>query len=342
MRNPSLFSCVVLLALASAASAHHSKTAHYDTSRTVAITGKVVQWRFRSPHTALILEVTAEDGSTERWLVEGSAVPTLKRQGIDRRTFARGDIVDVRAEPSRDPEKRVVFGLTYRKADGTVLGERREVDEAAELDAHIQGVQRLAGRWEGLGFGERFPMSLSAAGQEARDNYDDARSPANTCEPVNLPTILHVPNFLFDIRINDDEVILYHEIYQVVRKVPLGSEAQQAEPTGAFGSVRGRTDGDVLVVESSEYPASLWGLGIAAIKGSDIPASDQKRVTERYISRDDGQTLRVEYMVEDPVYLSEPYQGYRDFGRISDDTPMHPYGCDTESASRFTESLKQE
>lgn len=340
MRTATLLSMMALMVVTPGTVAHHSKTAHYDTSRHITVTGEVVKWNFRSPHASLILDVTAEDGTVERWTIAGSAAPTLKRQGMDRSTFAPGDVVDIRAEPSRKPNARTAFGLTYRKADGSVYGERKKLERVTELAPGVTGIQRLAGRWEGLGLGDLrdFKVSVNATGQEALDNYDYDASPANTCEPVNIPTILHVPNFLFDVRIDDYKAVITNEIYGVTRTVPLGTEFKQAEPTGRFGFIRGRIEGDVLVVESNKYLPSKWGTGIAAFKGgADVPSSDQKRVTERYMSRNEGQTLRVEYTIEDPVYLSEPYVGWREFNRVSDDTPIHPYECSTESASQFSD-----
>ena len=103
-------------------------------------------------------------------------------------------------------------------------------------------------------------------------------------------------------------------------------------------------EGDELVIESSEFPPSRWGLALAAIplgNGSDVPSSAEKRVVERYSASEDGSTLRVEYTVEDPVYLTEPYTGYRDFSRIPDDTPLHSYGCEVDSASRYSRNPEE-
>ena len=105
------------------------------------------------------------------------------------------------------------------------------------------------------------PLPLTAEAREASQIYDSERSPANTCEPVNMPPVLHAPNYLYDVRIADDEVILYHEVYEVTRTVPLNSGPKQAEPSGLFGMVSGRIEGDELVVESSEYQPSRWGAG---------------------------------------------------------------------------------
>lgn len=348
MRDTMGFRILLLLVVTASASAHHSRSVYYDMSTTVEITGAVVEWRFRSPHAFLSLEVTEQDGSIEQWAIDGSSVPTLRRQGLDRNTFAPGDVVTVFGQPSRDPDARLAFARTFVTADGRTLGERLALDEGVRLESDVQGVERLEGRWQGLGMGAEFrsdgespsPLPLSAAGREAWESYDEKLSPASTCEPVNTPALLHAPDFLFDVRISDEEAILHHEIYEVTRTVPLDSAPRQAEPSGVFGFVRGRIEGEELVVESSRFPPSRWGLAVAAIppgNGGDVPSSAEKRVTERYSERDGGQTLRVEYTVEDPVYLTEPYAGYRDFTRVSNDTPLHPYECDADSASRFSE-----
>lgn len=340
-----IFTTLTYLTVSPTVSAHHSKVAHFDTSRYVTVEGEVVKWRFRSPHSSMILNVTAEDGTLEKWTVEGSAAPTLKRQGITRKTFLPGDKVRIRAEPSRNPNANVAFALTYQTEDGKILGARLNLDKPVEIDSNLTGIQRLAGRWEGLGLGDlrKFKVTVNAKGQEALDNYDDELSPGTTCEPVNIPTILHVPNFLFDVRIDDEKAVITNEIYEVTRTAPLGEEFRQAEPTGKFGFIRARIEDDVLVVESKDYLPSKWGLGVAAFKGgADIPSSSQKHVIERYSSKDNGRTLRVDYTIEDPTYLAEPYIGWREFERISDDTEIHPYECSTESASSFVEQAKQD
>lgn len=345
MRSRLFFTTLVLSAVLPTASAHHSKLAHFYTDRYVTISGEVVKWRFRSPHAEMILLVENEEGVAEEWTIAGSAAPTLKRQGITRKTFLPGDKIKIRAEPSKNPNANVAFALTFQTEDGQILGARMKLDEEVEIDANATGVQLAAGRWEGLGLGDlrKFKVTVNAKGQDALDNYDDALSPANTCEPVNIPTILHVPNFLFDVRIDDKQAVITNEIYEVTRTVPLGTEFKQAESTGRFGLVRGRIEGDVLVVESKDYLPSKWGLGVAAFKGgADIPSSAQKTVTERYSSKDGGKTLRVDYTIEDPEYLAEPYIGWREFNRISDKTEIHPYECSTESASTFVDQAKRD
>ena len=336
---------VLLMLIAGSGYAHHSVVVHYDTSRTIEITGAVTEWQFRSPHVFLMLEVERDDGSFQDVVVEGASVPSMSRRGFDRDTFKPGDIVSVTARPNRDPSNPLVNGSIFVTADGRVLGGGSQLDETPVQGR--SGIELLVGRWQGRGRGAELradgesPLPLTAAAREASQIYDSERSPANTCEPVNIPPVLHAPNYLYDVQIEDDEAILYHEVYEVTRTVSLNSEPRQAEPSGLFGKVSGRIEGDELVIESSDYQPSRWGLGIAAGplgNGSDIPSSAEKKIIERYSTRDGGTTLRVDYTVEDPVYMTEPYSGYRDFTRVADDTLLHPYGCALDSASRFSRS----
>ncbi|MBT7953331.1 MAG: hypothetical protein HN764_17020, partial [Gammaproteobacteria bacterium] len=90
--------CIVLLAIvASGAHAHHSMPARYDMGRTIEIKGVVAEFKFRSPHALLILDVANDSGNVERWRIESSAVPTLRRAGFRKDTFTEGDRVTVMA-----------------------------------------------------------------------------------------------------------------------------------------------------------------------------------------------------------------------------------------------------
>ena len=130
-----------------------------------------------------------------------------------------------------------------------------------------------------------------------------------TCEPVNIPSLFYV-DYLLDIRVNEEEVIIHHEVYDVTRRVPLDSEPKSQHESGLFGVASARMEGDELVVESSDYPPSPWGLAIVTLangNGADVPSSAEKKLTERYSVSEDGKTLRLDFTLEDPVYLTEPF-----------------------------------
>jgi hypothetical protein len=207
-------------------------------------------------------------------------------------------------------------------------------------------VQRLAGRWQAplpiyAPNGES-PLPLNEAGLAARRAYDRKASPANTCEPMTVPDVYSAPFYLLDVRLTDAQAVLHHEAYDIQRTVPLSGTPAAADPRGWFGRVSGRIDGDVLIVDSSGYAASKWGLGAEVQpmgNGADVPSSAQKEVRERYSVSDDGSTLTVEYTIIDPVYLTAPYTSRVELTRVPEGTQMYPYDCDVESAGMWSRTV---
>ena len=61
---------VGLLGAAASAGAHHSFVASYDPSLAAEMTGIVVEYTLKSPHSLTLLDVTGEDGTVERYEVE--------------------------------------------------------------------------------------------------------------------------------------------------------------------------------------------------------------------------------------------------------------------------------
>ena len=329
---------VVLLALvASQVHAHHSFQVHYDADKTSELKGVVKDFRFRSPHSTMTLEVTGADGSVTPYKIELDAVPGLRRKGIDEDTFKPGDIITVAGEPSRNPDNRLVHGRTFITQDGTMLGEKMELADTSPFGPGGSVHDRISGRWMPI-MSERIvgetPLQLTAAGRSAWENFDPAQSPSNTCEPPKIPTLVSI-SYLYDIRIGAEAVTLTNELYGVTRVASLSGEPEQAEASGQHGLVSGRMDGEVLVVESSVYPASRYGLAIAGGPnggGADVPSSPQKTVVERYSASGDGKTLWLEYTMADQVYLAEPFTRTLELRRVPDDTPMHPFECNVESS----------
>ena len=319
--------------------AHHSFIANYDMGTEVELTGVVVDFRMRSPHSYVAIDVEGEDGTAQRWDIETHSVPGMRRMGLDENSFQPGDVITVVAWPSRRPNNRLIAGQQFFDGSGVPIGQHSGFG-APDPASAATGLAGIGGRWlTPIPRGNmETPLPLNAAGLDAWNSFDARLSPANRCEYATIPSIFYAP-YLYDIRIEDDEVVFTHEVFSVTRQVPLNAEPRQVEPTGAFGVASARIDGDALVVESSAYPSSGWGLGIAAGDngaGRDVPSSDRKRVVERYSITGEGD-LRVDYTMEDPAYLTGPYSSVVVFSRVADDTPIHPFDCDTESAERYAE-----
>lgn len=351
------------VAWAGLANAHHS-TGVFDVDKTIELRGTIVDFKLRNPHASLVVnaQVVSEGeprGPVARWEVESEAVSMLRTLGIDAETFEPDDPITIRAWPNRDPTFRFVhafalvdaFGDEYVMANSTRLfspslraaaslpdepaGEQKDADAPRG-----RGVAELAGRWQQplLHFPTSGPsLPLNAAGRAAWRSYDRKRSPANRCEPINVPDLFFQPFWLFEVRIDEHQAVLHNELYDIVRTVPIGDDEATADPDGWFGVVRGRVEGDSLVVESHGFPASGWGLGgEEAHGGAEVPSSKQKKLTERFSVSPDGRTLYYEYTLEDPVYLTGPKSGRVALTRVPLDTPMYPYVCDIESARMWS------
>lgn len=121
----SLVLLAVVLAAATTASAHHSFGATYEINKEITLTGKLVQFVYRNPHSFVHVEAPDEAGVSERWAVEWGGTAQLTGQGVQRETLEVGDEVIIVGRPSRVPnEYRVLMVTLERPADGFTWGRR--------------------------------------------------------------------------------------------------------------------------------------------------------------------------------------------------------------------------
>jgi hypothetical protein len=120
MKRALIFVIPMALLLASSLSAHHSFSATYDTSKTVSVEGKVVQFLLRNPHSFLHIEVKNKDGKTEVWNIEWAAAGQLG--GTIASSIKSGDLVTVSGNPARDPADLRVRMVNIRRSDGQSWG----------------------------------------------------------------------------------------------------------------------------------------------------------------------------------------------------------------------------
>ena len=108
-----------------AAYAHHSFGATYNSKEQIKVEGKLVQFVFRNPHSFVYIEATDDKGVGQRWAIEWSGAAALGGQGVNRDTLRVGDHVVVTGRPSRSPgEYRVQMLTLKRPADGFAWGNR--------------------------------------------------------------------------------------------------------------------------------------------------------------------------------------------------------------------------
>ena len=110
-----MLAAVVLIT--SAADAHHSITAVYDSRRQVTVTGSVREFQFVNPHPWIGLDVTGTDGVRE-WRLELDNRWELVDVGMKADTFKPGDVIVATGSSGRDGARAVYVMRLDRAADG--------------------------------------------------------------------------------------------------------------------------------------------------------------------------------------------------------------------------------
>ncbi|HMK21254.1 MAG TPA: DUF6152 family protein [Terriglobales bacterium] len=99
-------------------SAHHSFASTYS-DQTITIEGKVDEFLYRNPHSAVLLEAPGKNGQTVVWAAEWSTAGQLSRQGIEKDMIKPGDHLILSGNPSRNPsDHRLRISAITRPSDG--------------------------------------------------------------------------------------------------------------------------------------------------------------------------------------------------------------------------------
>ena len=125
MTRKTLIAMITAVFLAPVAGAHHS-VLNYDGKVEVTITGTVTSARFGYPHSIYRIDVTADDGSIEKWTLSTEDPRDAERLGFadELRSIKRGDTITVVGWPDKF-RARTLRGHQLRYPDGTVVMMRR-------------------------------------------------------------------------------------------------------------------------------------------------------------------------------------------------------------------------
>jgi hypothetical protein len=326
-----VLACSIPLALAVPALAHHSAAA-YDTRKEVKVTGTVVRYRFANPHVYLTLQVTKDDGSTTTMEVEAGAASVLNGLGFNKDSVAAGDVVTVVGNPDRSNPGAFLLGKDLYKRDGTYvplnIASRSVYAEKNAIATSIAGTW-FSPRTEFTAFiGGTGRWTLTEKGRAAAANVDPKATTQKDCIPVGAPALMFYP-VANTITVQRDRVVMNVDWMESQRIVYLdGRTHPPASQTSLHGHSVGRWEGNVLVVETTNFTEHPNGLSLS------FPGSAQRRLTERFMLGEDRQSLVYSGVIEDPVYLAKPVQWsgkweYRPTMRHSNQT------CDVELARKF-------
>jgi hypothetical protein len=91
-----------LLLTASAALAHHSFAAEYDSNKQVTVKGTVQKVAWVNPHAYVYIDVKDESGKVTTWAFESLSPNALARQGWSRNSLKVGEMVTVDGYMAKD------------------------------------------------------------------------------------------------------------------------------------------------------------------------------------------------------------------------------------------------
>src|SRR4026207_2582653 len=123
MRRVFLLVMAAMLVAGGAAYAHHSYAATYDTSKEVKVSGKLMQFSFKNPHSYVTVQAADAKGAMQRWSVEWAGTSQLSNSGVTQETLKIGDEVTIIGRPSRVPGEYKLL-MVNLKAPGFSWGSK--------------------------------------------------------------------------------------------------------------------------------------------------------------------------------------------------------------------------
>jgi hypothetical protein len=313
-----------------AVQAHHSEAA-FDMEAVIAFQGTVTEFAWRNPHVYFKVQSSDTSGQAIEWEVETGATPVLARSGWTRTSLEVGDEVTVRGHPSRDRARRYTILIAVDKADGPTLQQTVTNSEATASATSLAGVWK--GNLEYLAdLSQGFEsIELTPAGAAAQAAFDvNVENPAAACIPYPTPATIFISGFfLTEIELGNDIVTIRNEWFDVERTVHMdGRSHPPTSERSLLGHSIGHWDGDTLVVDTHNFAdhRSPYQTG--------VPSGPQKHVVERYALNDDGRSAAVEFMLEDPDYLAEPFTGTAEW-IYRPDLEFFEFDCDPAVSSQY-------
>jgi hypothetical protein len=100
MRLESVFAAAMLAATSGPAMAHHS-FAMFASESPMEIAGTVVEFKYTSPHSFILVDVKGKDGTNAVWNLEGPSPSILARDGMSAKTLKPGDELVLTIDPLR-------------------------------------------------------------------------------------------------------------------------------------------------------------------------------------------------------------------------------------------------
>jgi hypothetical protein len=132
-------------------------------------------------------------------------------------------------------------------------------------------------------------------------------------DPNGYPRIQMHP-MKFKLVQTEDYVYQLWEYNQNWRQIAMNQEHPPDAPATWYGNAVGRWDGDTLVVDSTGYKPSTW------LNSQGLPHTEDLHIVERI--RRDGDTLTMDFTIDDPGAFTRPWSAQVQFQRAADGSMM--------------------
>ena len=299
---------------ASDALAHHSFAPHFDASKPVSISGTVISFEARNPHSYLHIAAVDENGRTREYVCESNGVTQLSRNGLTPETLKSGTRVRVKGSLSRHSLYMCFFN-SVEFADGRIVsvnGSGEPAAPAAGKRTDIFGTWLLAPIRNRSTSGPQPMMQfLTPAGERAVAAYDPFKDdPTFRCDPVAIRRVWGAPGTPLEIEHDKGDVVLHHEWMDVRRLIHMNMKDHPKNgPRSSLGHSIGHFEGETLVIETANYAAGVLNQYVETpgqpTKG--LLHSAALTTVERLHLDAAGQRLVVEIDMVDREFFTQPF-----------------------------------
>jgi hypothetical protein len=332
--------------------AHHSFAPHFDIDKPANISGTVVEFEARNPHSYLHIAAVDENGKTTEYVCESHGVTVLARVGLTADVLKPGTELRVDGSLSRHSPTMCFFNNVYFP-DGRAFNVNGNREAPAARSAAAAALRNdIFGTWmltpaapdpRRTNTSRPQPMLnfLTPVGAAAVAGYDPFKDdPTFRCDPVAIRRVWAAPTTPLAIVREGDKILLRHEWMDVVRTVDLSTREHPANgPRTSLGHSIGYFEGDTLVIETANYSAGVLSQYVEEPGKPTRGMLHSAALTSvEHVSLDAArQRLVVEVWLKDPEFFTRDFDVARSEYAPSD-LKLEPFNCSPEGV---TGTIKQ-
>ena len=333
---------LVLVVLgATAARAHHSFAPHFDINKPANISGTILSFEARNPHSYVHISAVDENGKTREYVCESHGVTQLTRNGIRPDMFKAGKPIRITGSMSRHSPYMCFFD-SVEFGDGKKLSVNGPTGSAGLTATPVTRRTGIFGTWlletsasRNTSGPQPMIQALTPAGEKAVAAYDPFKDdPTFRCDPVAIRRVWGAPSTPLEVIRQGNDIVLHHEWMDVRRTVHMN---MKTHPTGSFGSLGhsiGHMEGDTLVIETANYGAGVLNQYVEQpgqpTKG--LLHSAALTSVERIHLDAARQRLVVDIDLQDPDFFKQPFPRAT-YEYAPSELKIEPFNCSKEGVT---------